>query len=134
MYCRKKPPAGERPEEGINLPMKGAVCLDCGYVAMMVDINQLHAPVHRPQDAAAALARRAGAAAHLARSPKDEAAEALEKLGGAAPPEPSAVRDNGPPEPTPPARDGSEDVDFGDLTVLLDEAERKLRELNERGG
>jgi len=126
MYCRKTPPPGQRPEKLISLPMKGAVCLTCGYVAMMVDINQVHTPIRRPGDAAAALARNAGAAAHLARSPTDEAAQALEKMiaGGRTPP--AAPSTDVEPAPQPEKVLGEGEEDFPDLGRLIDQAERRL--------
>jgi hypothetical protein len=60
--------------------MKGAVCLDCGYVATMVDLKDLHTPVRRPPDAGAALSREAARASRGSRSAEEEAAEALDKM------------------------------------------------------
>jgi len=54
MYCRKTPRPGERPDEDLSLRMKGAVCLDCGYVAMMVSVEELRAPIRKPVAAASA--------------------------------------------------------------------------------
>jgi len=127
MYCRKTPPAGERPEEGFSLPVKGTVCLTCGYVAMMVDINQLQAPIRRPRDAVSALARQArAAAAQPARSLEDEAAEALGKLSDGPRGSPfGPVEALGEPAQGQP-QDDSAGVDFGELSSLLDEAERQL--------
>jgi len=133
MYCRKTPPAGERPEEGFSLPMKGTVCLTCGYVAMMVDVNQLQAPIRRPRDAASALARRAGAAG-ADRSLEEEAAEALGKLSRGPRGDPfGPVEAGGEPAQGPP-RDDSAGVDFGELSSLLDEAERIAQDPGEPGG
>jgi hypothetical protein len=117
MYCRIAPAKGQHPKEGFSLPMKGAVCLDCGYVAMMVDINQLHAPIRRPAGADSEPAQATGAAAHLARSPVDEAAEALARMMS----QPAAGAAAGPA-----AGNGAGGFDdgFGDLERLLNEAEK----------
>jgi hypothetical protein len=113
MYCRITPAKGQHPKEGFSLSMKGAVCLDCGYVAMMVDINQLHAPIRRLAGADSEPARATGAAAHLARSPVDEAAEALARMMSQPAEGPAAG--NGA---------GGFDDGFGDLDRLLNEAEK----------
>lgn len=134
LYCRKSPRAGQPPEEGYSLPMKGAVCLDCGYVAMMVDLVQLHSPIRRRMDAASAtdaLARQAGAAAHLARSPEEQAAKALGKMGtdrGGPEGLPDVaegleILPSAPPAPTP--RRGAAGDGFDDLEKLLEEAEQQ---------
>ena len=52
LYCRRTPAPGRRPEDVLSLPMKAAVCLDCGYVATMVDIAHLNAPIRKPGEAA----------------------------------------------------------------------------------
>jgi hypothetical protein len=114
LYCRIPPTEGRRPDPNLSLPMKGAVCLGCGYVAMMLDLAQLRAPIRRSMEVADVLAEKAGAAAHLARSGKDQAAEALARMrpGG-----PKAAS----PEPRAGAAEGMDDLD-----TLLDEAERQL--------
>ena len=135
MYCRKTPADGEAPEKDISLPVKGAVCLDCGFVAMMVDLVQLRAPIRRRMHAvgpADALARKAGAAAHLARSPTDEAAEALKKMTAAEKAARGKTTGAAPIAPSPAAAAPGED-DFNDLAKLLDEAERKLGRLGRDG-
>ena len=126
MYCRETPPRGERPDSDLSLPMKGAVCLNCGYVAMMLDLAQLHAPIRRSMDVAEVLARRAGAAAHLAKPVEEEAAEALKRMTSAPgarevpePAEPQPAADRGEPPP-------GGDEGIGDLAELIDEAERSL--------
>jgi len=125
LYCRKAPRPGRAPEKGFSIPMKGAVCLDCGYVAMMVDVNQLNTPISRPTDPAAVLAHFAGAAGHLAREPEDAAAEALGKMTAAGPVDALAPGEPQAPEaPASPKPDG--DVDFRDLASLLERAEKGL--------
>lgn len=84
-YCRKTPATGQRPDDRLSLPMMGAVCLDCGYVATMVDIARLYAPIRRAASVASQRpsSPKSGAAAHLAKSPTDAAAAALGKLSQA---------------------------------------------------
>jgi hypothetical protein len=140
MYCRKTPAPGQPPEEQVSLPMKGAVCLDCGYVAMMVDLVQLRAPIRRRMEAASAadaLARKAGVAAHLAKSPADEAAEALGKMTGGRPAapgtDPGAALENmtrpgaeaSQPAAAASPAGGPAEEGFDDLDKLLEDAERR---------
>jgi len=78
LYCRRTPAPGRRPEEVLSLPMKAAVCLDCGYVATMVDIAQLNAPIRKPGEAA--VLGQTARAPGPDRSPAEKAAEALGML------------------------------------------------------
>jgi len=106
LYCRKSPPPGHRPDPELSLPMKGAVCLDCGYVAMMVSIEQLRAPIHK-------VAPPAGAAGQ---DPTIQALEEMTRAAGTARAEQQASQ----------ALETSRDEPngFGDLDALLDAAER----------
>jgi len=120
MYCRKSPAPGERPDGELSLRMKGAVCLDCGYVAMMVSLEDLRAPIRRA----------AGAAASGGFTPEEEAVKALEEMTGSG----GGPRDVAEAlEEIRRAEDG-----FGDLGALLDDAERRENrrdgEAGNRGG
>jgi len=42
MYCMKTPPPRSFPDPKGALKMRGAVCLSCGYVVMMVDTHDLY--------------------------------------------------------------------------------------------
>jgi hypothetical protein len=81
VYCRRPSRGDERHPDGeFSLPLKGAVCLDCGFVAMMLDWKQLHSPIRRAADAAA-LAAGAGAETPPPPGSVDaEAAEALKRM------------------------------------------------------
>lgn len=118
MYCRKTPRPGERPDEDLSLRMKGAVCLDCGYVAMMVSVEELRAPIRKPVAAASAAAREAGTAAAVDLSPEEEAVKALQEMttaGGAGPKDVAEALEE--------IRRGEDG--FGNLEALLDHAERQ---------
>ena len=105
LYCRKSPPPGQRPDPKVNLPMKGAVCLDCGYVVMMVSVEKLRAPIRKARQAAGP-------------SPEEEAIQALEKMTLAAG---EAAGDEDVSRALGDLR--REDDGFGDLNALLDDAE-----------
>ena len=126
MYCRKTPDPGELPDKDLSLRMKGAVCLDCGYVAMMVSVEELRAPIPRPADAASAPAREAHAPARTVWAADEEAVKALHEM--ALPDSDAGPRDVA--EALEEIRRGEEG--FGDLGVLLDSAE-KLRKQREGG-
>jgi len=119
MYCRKAPRPGEQPDKDLSLRMKGAVCLDCGYVAMMVSVEELRAPIRKPVDAASAAAREAGTAAPADWSPEEKAVKALWEMttaGGEAGPKDVA-------EALEEIRRGEDG--FRNLEALLDDAERR---------
>jgi hypothetical protein len=110
LYCRKTPAPGERPDSDLSLRMKGAVCLDCGYVAMMVSVEDLRAPIRRAAGVA-------GAAAPGGFTPEEEAVKALEEMTGSG----GGPRDVA--EALEQIRRGEDG--FGDLETLLDDAERR---------
>jgi hypothetical protein len=77
LYCRKSPPQGKSPDPDLSLKLKGSVCLDCGFVAMMVDVRELHAPIARGAQAAMAMAATASATAPW-RDPEEQKRQAEE--------------------------------------------------------
>ncbi|HUT00993.1 MAG TPA: hypothetical protein VM031_00955 [Phycisphaerae bacterium] len=119
MYCRKTPSPGGHPDKDLSLRMKGAVCLDCGYVVMMVSVDELRAPIRRAAGPAGARAGEAHAAP-AGGSPEEEAAKALQEMIRAGETGPKDVAEAL--EQIRRQKDG-----FGDLEGLLDDAERRRR-------
>ena len=80
LYCRQTPRPGWLPGQALSLRMKGTVCLACGYVAMMVDAKELHAPVFMPVDPAVAALNKQASQGGDDDAVQREAVEALEAL------------------------------------------------------
>ena len=93
LYCRQTPRPGWLPDPALSLRMKGTVCLACGYVAMMVDAKELHAPVFMPTDPAVAALNKQASQGGDDDTVQREAVEALEALenmqAGGADPQPA---------------------------------------------
>ena len=54
MYCMKSPQPRSFPDPKGALKMRGAVCLSCGYVVMMVDLHHLYGTASEADDNARA--------------------------------------------------------------------------------
>jgi len=90
LYCHRSPDHGHRPEQDASLELKGAVCMTCGYVAMMVDVRALYGPILRAEAIARALQQdRKPNLAGLHPEGDERSEDALQSLvGGAGPPSP----------------------------------------------